>query len=191
MAAWKSLSCCRASRRPGPARGPESGSVAVEPPQIAAQLLQILAQVAQVRRRVANGPSGASVSDALAGDANRVADLDAGHGLFLQVRAAHLRRLAANLVGNALRHNVPGGWVRVETATDGHTAMLRVSNSGPPLPAELVEQLFVPFRRFDADRTGHGLGLSIVAAVVTAHHGRRFARALPDGGLEVAVVLPR
>ena len=104
---------------------------------------------------------------------------------------ALLDRLAANLVGNALRHNVPGGWVRVETATDGHTAMLRVSNSGPPLPAELVEQLFVPFRRFDADRTGHGLGLSIVAAVVTAHHGRRFARALPDGGLEVAVVLPR
>jgi len=104
---------------------------------------------------------------------------------------ALLDRLAANLVGNALRHNVPGGWVRVETATDGHTAMLRVSNSGPPLPAELVEQLFVPFRRFDADRTGHGLGLSIVASVVTAHHGRRFARALPDGGLEVAVVLPR
>jgi signal transduction histidine kinase len=104
---------------------------------------------------------------------------------------ALLERLAANLTDNALRHNVPGGWVRVETAADGHTAMLRVSNSSPPVPTELVEQLFVPFRRFDADRTGHGLGLSIVAAVVTAHHGRRFARALPDGGLEITVVLPR
>jgi signal transduction histidine kinase len=103
---------------------------------------------------------------------------------------ALLERLAANLVDNALRHNVPAGWVCVETATDGHTAMLRVSNSGPMVPAELVEQLFTPFRRLDADRTGHGLGLSIVAAIVAAHRGSRFARALPCGGLEITVVLP-
>lgn len=104
---------------------------------------------------------------------------------------ALLERLAANLVDNAIRHNTPGGWVCVETATDGHTAMLRVSNSGPSVPPELVEQLFVPFRRLDAERTGHGLGLSIVAAIVAAHGGSRFARALPGGGLEVTVVLPR
>jgi signal transduction histidine kinase len=104
---------------------------------------------------------------------------------------ALLERLAANLAGNALRHNVPGGWVCVETATDGHTAMLRVSNSGPVVPTELVEQLFAPFRRLDAERTGHGLGLSIVAAIVAAHRGWRYARALPDGGLEITVVLPR
>jgi signal transduction histidine kinase len=104
---------------------------------------------------------------------------------------ALLERLAANLVDNALRHNVPGGWVRVETGADGYTAMLRVSNSGPQVPPELVEQLFAPFRRLDADRTGHGLGLSIVAAIVAAHGGSRYARALPDGGLEIRVMLPR
>jgi len=69
---------------------------------------------------------------------------------------------------------------------------LRVANSGPVLPPEWVDDLFVPFRRMAADRgrDGYGLGLSIVAAIVDAHHGSRAAHALPAGGLEVTVVLP-
>ena len=103
-----------------------------------------------------------------------------------------VERLIANLVENALRHNVPDGWVRIETWTEGHTAGLRVSNSGLMLPAEQVEELFLPFHRMPTDRNrdGYGLGLSIVDAVVAAHHGSRTARALPQGGLEVTVVLP-
>ncbi len=105
---------------------------------------------------------------------------------------ALLERLTTNLVDNAVRHNVPGGWVRVETWTDGPTAVLRVSNSGPVLPPERVDELFVPFYRAPVDRSrdGYGLGLSIVAAVAAAHHGSRTARALPGGGLEVTVALP-
>jgi signal transduction histidine kinase len=103
-----------------------------------------------------------------------------------------VERLIANLVDNAVRHNRSDGWVHIETWTDGHTAGLRVSNSGWILPPEQVEQLFVPFHRMPGERgrDGYGLGLSIVDAVVAAHHGSRSARALPDGGLEVTVVLP-
>jgi signal transduction histidine kinase len=103
-----------------------------------------------------------------------------------------VERLIANLVDNAVRHNRSDGWVHIETWTDGHTAGLRVSNSGWILPPEQVEQLFVPFHRMPGERSrdGYGLGLSIVDAVVAAHHGSRSARALPDGGLEVTVVLP-
>lgn len=105
---------------------------------------------------------------------------------------ALIERLVSNLVDNAVRHNVQDGWIRVETATDGHTAVLRVANSGAVLPPDLVEELFTPFQRMAADRGrgGYGLGLSIVAAIVAAHHGTRTARALPGGGLEVTVVLP-
>jgi signal transduction histidine kinase len=109
---------------------------------------------------------------------------------------ALVERLVANLVDNATRHNVQGGWIRISTSSDGDSVMLRVANSGPVVPPERVEELFVPFHRMASDRGrdgygyGYGLGLSIVAAIVAAHHGSRTARALPTGGLEVTVVLP-
>ena len=102
-----------------------------------------------------------------------------------------LERLAANLVQNAVRHNVGGGWV--EVATGG--ASLTVRNGGPPIPPEQVEGLFEPFRRLAPDRVdggrGHGLGLSIVQAVATAHGGTVKAEALAGGGLSVTVDLQR
>jgi signal transduction histidine kinase len=106
-----------------------------------------------------------------------------------------LEHMVANLVENAVRHNVDGGWVHISTGTDGSLAHLRVANSGPKLPVEAVAPLFEPFRRFSGDRTGSdrgvGLGLSIVKTVVTAHGGEVSARALEAGGLEVRIALPR
>ncbi|MFD0655791.1 sensor histidine kinase [Thermocatellispora tengchongensis] len=108
--------------------------------------------------------------------------------------SALLDRLAANLVDNALRYNVPGGWIRVTTGVHDGRAALTVANSGPPIPPERVPDLLQPFRRLDSGRKatgdGLGLGLSIVAAIAEAHHGRLDARALPEGGLRVTVTLP-
>jgi signal transduction histidine kinase len=102
-----------------------------------------------------------------------------------------LERLAANLVDNAVRHNVAGGWV--EVVSDGTT--LTVRNGGLPIPPEQVAGLFEPFRRLAPDRVGanrgHGLGLSIVQAVATAHRGTVRAEALAGGGLSVTVELQR
>jgi signal transduction histidine kinase len=44
-------------------------------------------------------------------------------------------RLAANLVDNAIRHNVTGGWITVGTDTSDRQAVLTVANSGPRHPA--------------------------------------------------------
>jgi signal transduction histidine kinase len=105
-----------------------------------------------------------------------------------------LERLAVNLVQNAVRHNVEGGWVEVVTVRTGDTARLTVHNGGRPVPPEQVPGLFEPFRRLSPDRVdggrGHGLGLSIVQSVVTAHDGTIEAAARPDGGLSVTVELP-
>ena len=106
-----------------------------------------------------------------------------------------IERMAANLVENAVVHNQEGGWVSVATRTDGARAWLSVTNSGAVVAPEAVEALFEPFRRLNPDRTGSdrgaGLGLSIVRAVARAHGGTAEARALPAGGLEVSVSLPR
>ncbi|MBF8189669.1 HAMP domain-containing protein [Nonomuraea sp. K274] len=106
-----------------------------------------------------------------------------------------LERLAANLIENAVRHNTPGGWIEVETRAGQTEVALRVANSGTVLSPTMVTALFEPFRRRTPDRVGggasqgHGLGLSIVAAITTAHRGRYVVRALPEGGLDITVTL--
>ncbi|PVZ14247.1 sensor histidine kinase [Actinomycetospora cinnamomea] len=105
--------------------------------------------------------------------------------------AALLGRVAGNLVENAVRHNVEGGWLTVHTGTEDGHAVLHVASSGPVVAPATVAELFEPFRR-GAGRTGSGtgLGLSIVRAVARAHGGRAVAEPVEGGGLAVTVVLP-
>jgi len=106
-----------------------------------------------------------------------------------------LARMVANLVGNAIRHNQPGGFIDVSTESDASAARLIVENGGPVLHPDQVAQLAQPFRRLGADRTGSaggvGLGLSIVAAIVAAHRGMLNLQAAPGGGLRVWIELPK
>lgn len=104
-----------------------------------------------------------------------------------------LGRLIGNLVENAVRHNVSGGWITVTTGRSNGDARLEVASSGPVIDASTVAELFEPFRQGQRPRTGQrgtGLGLSIVRAVVAAHHGMVDAAPVPDGGLRVRVRLP-
>jgi signal transduction histidine kinase len=104
---------------------------------------------------------------------------------------ALIERLAANLLENAVRYNLPDGAVGVETATNDRYAILIVTNSGPVVKPEDVERLFKPFQRSGSERTGHGdglgLGLSIVRAITVAHGAALSARAHPSGGLHIEV----
>ncbi|WP_436775091.1 sensor histidine kinase [Yinghuangia sp. YIM S09857] len=98
-------------------------------------------------------------------------------------------RLVVNLVDNAIRHNVAGGWVEVTCGA----GRLTVTNSGPKVPASEVARLFQPFQRIGQARTtdgGLGLGLSIVQAIATAHDAKVTAAPRPDGGLAVTVAFP-
>jgi signal transduction histidine kinase len=99
--------------------------------------------------------------------------------------------LVANLVDNALRHNLPGGQVTVSTMAADGRAVLSVANTGPVVPAGDVDRLFQPFQRLTGERlrhdSGHGLGLAIVRAIAGAHNAELTAYARPEGGLNVAV----
>ena len=105
--------------------------------------------------------------------------------------AVLLGQLLTNLVQNAIRHNHAGGRVVVRVARSS----IVVTNTGPVVPADAIDDLFEPFRRLPADRTGSatgaGLGLSIVRSIATAHGGRVTARPnATGGGLTVRVGLP-
>ena len=103
-----------------------------------------------------------------------------------------LERLAANLVSNAVRHNVVGGRVVVETRTAAGAAVLSVANSGRLIAAGELQRLFRPFQRLESGSgcSGGGLGLVIVRAVADAHGAVVSARAASGGGVEIDVVFP-
>jgi signal transduction histidine kinase len=105
-----------------------------------------------------------------------------------------LERLIGNLVENAIRHNVPDGWLRITTGQTSDKVWLHVANGGSVIANGEVDTLFEPFRRGGRARTatrGAGLGLAIVRLIVEAHKGRLQAAAPPFGGLAVRVELPR
>jgi signal transduction histidine kinase len=106
-----------------------------------------------------------------------------------------IERLVVNLVDNAMRYNVPGGWVEICVRYGQGGAVLTVENSGPPTPADQIDRLLQPFQRL-AGRSkqgtpeGLGLGLSIVDAIVKAHSARLAARPGREGGLYIEIVFP-
>jgi signal transduction histidine kinase len=97
----------------------------------------------------------------------------------------------ANLVENAVRHNVLGGDVRV-TVRPG---LVHVENTGPEIRPQDVRRMAEPFERLQRDCSGPGagLGLSIVHAVADAHGARLELAPRAGGGLvaEVAFTAPR
>jgi len=106
-----------------------------------------------------------------------------------------VERLVANLLTNAVRHNIAGGRVEVVTGVKEGGAVLSVTNTGLLIPPAEVDRLFQPFQRLDRRRAnykdGHGLGLSIVRAIAVAHGATVTAGSEPGGGLSVKVVFPQ
>jgi signal transduction histidine kinase len=105
-----------------------------------------------------------------------------------------IERLIANLLDNAIHHNNPHGSVTVTTAVDAGAAVLTVSNTGPVILPDELPSLMRPFQRLGIDRTGHGdghgLGLSIVEAIATAHGATLTVQPQAAGGLRVEVKFP-
>jgi len=131
-------------------------------------------------------------------DAHRASAAAAGVSLDVTLHPAPIagdarlvHTLASNLADNAVRYNLPGGHVQVAVAGYAGQALLTVTNTGPPIPDDQVERLLQPFQRFHGERgsdhDGLGLGLSIVAAIATAHGASLSVHPRSPGGLVVEV----
>jgi signal transduction histidine kinase len=105
-----------------------------------------------------------------------------------------VRTLVTNLVSNAIRYNWPRGNIQILATTQAGRALLRVTNTGPPVPGDQIDRLLQPFRRLNdqrsTDRDGLGLGLSIVAAITAAHGATLSLHPQPTGGMTVDVAFP-
>jgi two-component system OmpR family sensor kinase len=107
---------------------------------------------------------------------------------------ARLRQVIVNLLSNALQHTPPGTPVDVSVHREGNEAHLAVADQGPGMPERQADHVFERFYRADPARSrasgGSGLGLSIVAALVSAHGGRVGVDTEPGRGCVFHVWLP-
>lgn len=160
--------------------------------------------LALARSQIGPGESQpADLATIAAGALDGIADRAADSGLMLRRglcpapvsgKPALLERMIANLVDNAARYNHTGGHIQVTTSSTATTATLRITNTGPVIHPDEAKRLTEPFVRGNNARThidgGAGLGLSIVYAIVLAHHGQIGVTARPAGGLDITVAFP-
>ena len=101
-----------------------------------------------------------------------------------------MAQVISNLVGNALQHSSDDAEVKVTLRGEAEVVVLQTNNGGPPIPADVLPNVFEPGRR-GARSGGLGLGLYIVQQIVLAHGGNIEARSIPGDGTTFTVVLPR
>jgi signal transduction histidine kinase/type II secretory pathway pseudopilin PulG len=105
----------------------------------------------------------------------------------------HVRvgQILSNLLSNALKFTPPGGLVRVELHRDEPWAVVKVSDSGPGIPADELPHVFDRFFRGRGARpSGSGIGLTVVHELALAHGGTVEVSSEPGSGATFTVRLP-
>jgi len=110
--------------------------------------------------------------------------------------ADRLEQALQNVAANAIRHTTEGGTVTLRAEPLDGFVQITVADQGPGIPAEHLPHIFDRFYKADASRagtpirSGSGLGLSIVRAIVHRHGGDVSATNPSGGGAMFALLLP-
>jgi heavy metal sensor kinase len=115
-------------------------------------------------------------------------------GLTVQADQALLIQVLQNLISNAIKYNLPQGWVRIEAGRRYQTVFVTVANSSKDIPASERSRVFDRFHRGDPVRTqnieGLGLGLSLSREIAVAHGGNLVLDGTPSGQTAFTFTLP-
>jgi PAS domain S-box-containing protein len=140
----------------------------------------------------------ASHFESLAGERRVHLALDVPERLGGAVDGAKLQRILLNLLSNAFKFTPPGGHIRCALRAASGVGepegglVLEVADSGPGVPQEHRDAVFLRFRQLDATHPGGtGLGLSIAKEFAELHGGSITVGDAPEGGALFRVVLPR
>ena len=112
----------------------------------------------------------------------------------LQADKGKIKEVLRNLIGNAIKYNIPNGSVSVSTTKNGENILINISDTGVGIPQEIIPQLFKKFSRADAKKInllGSGLGLFLAKTFIDAHHGKIWAESAGENkGSTFFVELP-
>jgi signal transduction histidine kinase len=109
-----------------------------------------------------------------------------------------MTQVLTNILDNALRHTPSDGQITLSAKqTDGEVE-LAIQDSGPGVPAEMLERIFERFYRTESARQrdstapgGSGLGLAIAKSIVQAHNGQISAGSEAGKGLRISLRFPK
>jgi signal transduction histidine kinase len=126
-----------------------------------------------------------------ANDASQAVTLDGRASMALLGRPMDLRRCLVNLIDNAVKY---GREAMVVVDRIGGAARIRIRDKGPGIADAELARVFEPFYRVETSRSresgGTGLGLTIARNIAEQHGGSIALANLPEGGLEVTLMLP-
>jgi signal transduction histidine kinase len=113
--------------------------------------------------------------------------------LFLAADRQRLQQALANLVDNAIKYIPAGGRVAVAAMEVPGQVIIKIKDNGPGIPPAEVDRIWDRLYRGDQSRSqrGLGLGLSLVRAIIAAHHGRVEVASQPGAGSVFTVYLPQ
>ena len=115
-------------------------------------------------------------------------------GLQLQADSGLLRQVLHNLISNAIKYNVDGGWIRIATSRWAQRIEVVVSNASLGIPAQDRSKIFERFFRADPAHSRHvegvGLGLSLSREIARAHGGDLSLKSDAAGAVEFSLLLP-
>ena len=133
--------------------------------------------------------------ESVAYEAGRRLEEKIAENVFVTGDEEQLKRMIGNLVENAVKYSDDGGQISLTLEVQAGKAVLTVHNTGQGMTEEQIRHVFERFYRADQARSrdipGYGLGLSIVSAIVEAHHGKIAVRSGLNGeGTSFIVTLP-
>ena len=120
--------------------------------------------------------------------------IDLPEDLVIQGDREKLNRAFSNILDNALKYNVDGGWIEVTGQQSTGELVVIVANSGPGLAGDDIPRVFDQFFRGEKSRSGthggSGLGLAIVKRIVALHHGRVTMESEQGAWTRITIRLP-
>ncbi len=109
-------------------------------------------------------------------------------GVWVKGNPFRLKQVLTNLFMNSLQFTPEKGDIQVDLTFQEATWILKIANSGPPIPAESLERIFERFYRV-GESAGFGLGLGIVKSIVEGYGGSVQAFNPPEGGAAFLISL--
>ncbi|WP_252272127.1 ATP-binding protein [Pseudomonas subflava] len=108
----------------------------------------------------------------------------------LELDRMQLERVLDNLIGNALRHSHPGGYILLQARCQGDRLFISVEDDGEGIPHGQQARIFEPFVQVGRRKGGAGLGLALCQEIVHLHGGRIGVKSQPGQGARFYFSLP-
>jgi two-component system, OmpR family, sensor histidine kinase KdpD len=128
--------------------------------------------------------------DSLGAEADRVSVAIDGPVPPVHVDAAHVERVLANLIENAIRFAPPGAPVQVRARSTRRDVLIRVIDQGPGIDPSQADAIFEPFTQPADGRGRTGLGLAIARGFAEANGARISVESRPGQGATFTLSIP-